>query len=94
MSIPELDSLRQQCIDAANRCYREEGRDMNRTTTVWILIAVVAGLIAWDIAVYLGAGTEATISRVVLDFAGQHPVVGFLLGVISGHWLWPMRARK
>jgi hypothetical protein len=65
-----------------------------RHITILILIVVTLLLIAWDVYAYLAAGSQATISRVVLDWAGHHPVLPFLIGVVAGHLLWPQRLRR
>jgi hypothetical protein len=36
-------------------------------------------------------GQGGTISEVTLAFAQDHPVVGFIIGVVCGHLLWPQR---
>ena len=66
---------------------------MTRTITVGILVAVVVLLIVWDVYAYLAGGSQATISRVTLAFAGEHPVVPFLIGVVSGHLFWPQKVK-
>jgi len=65
-----------------------------RAWTIGILVTVSVVLIAWDVWAYYGGGGEATISVVVLGFAQDHPSVPFLLGVIAGHVLWPLRLRR
>ena len=67
---------------------------MTRRVTVVILAGLAALLIAWDVYVYLAAGSEATISVVLRDAAAAHPVIPFALGVIAGHILWPPPRRR
>ncbi len=55
--------------------------------THYILIAVAASLIAFDIVVAC-TGWLPTISEVAWQTAGQHPVVPFLAGVVAGHLWW------
>jgi hypothetical protein len=65
----------------------------NRAVTISLLVAVVAALVGWDIYVAV-VETPATISVVVLGWAGEHPVLPFALGVIMGHLLWPQVVRR
>jgi hypothetical protein len=51
--------------------------------TTWILIVVIAFLVAWDI--YARAYPGGTISEVLLTGARNHPIIPFLFGVVSGH---------
>ena len=67
---------------------------MTRKITIGLLITVVVLLIIWDVIAYLGTGPSATISRVTLDWAGEHPVIPFLIGVVAGHLTWPQVVRK
>lgn len=60
----------------------------HRAITIGILILTAVLLIVWDIYVYLAAGSDATISRVLL-WAGEHPVLPFSFGVLFGHLFWP-----
>ena len=62
-----------------------------RHWTIWILVGTAVLLVVWDVVAYFGAGPAATISRVMLDWAGAHPIVPFMLGVIAGHFFWPQR---
>ncbi len=64
---------------------------MTRRVTIGILVATALLLIAWDVYAYLAAGSEATISRVTLGFARQHPVLPFAVGVLMGHLFWPQK---
>lgn len=67
---------------------------MTRRWTIGILIGVTLALIAWDVYAYVTAGGPATISDVTLDFARQHPVLPFAIGVVCGHALWGQRIRE
>ena len=55
--------------------------------THWILIAITAALIAFDIAVAC-TNSMPTISEVVWQWCGDHPVVPFGAGVLCGHLFW------
>ena len=66
----------------------------NKRVTVAALIVAVVGLIGWDIFVAVDErdvepGEGATISEVVLGFAGEHPVIPLLIGIVAGHLCWP-----
>lgn len=68
---------------------------MNRKVTIGLLIAVLALLGGWDIYVYVVQPTAGggTISEVVLGFSRAHPIVGFSMGVLCGHLLWPQKPK-
>ena len=57
--------------------------------TLLFLIAwfLLAGL--WDGFAYLTWGPPATISKLLLSWAQEHPIIAFLFGVIFGHLFWP-----
>lgn len=66
-----------------------------RHWTVIILAVVTVFLIVWDVYAFMTAGTPGTVSDIVLDFAGMHPVLPFIIGVLMGHLLWPQyRVKK
>jgi hypothetical protein len=63
---------------------------MTRRITIVLLIALAVALIGWDIyAQATVPDSSATISRVVLAWAQQHPALPFALGFLMGHLLWP-----
>lgn len=66
---------------------------MTRRWTIAILLGITALLIGWDIYVALTPQKGDTISEVIRDWAFAHPVIPFALGVLCGHWLWPLRER-
>lgn len=55
--------------------------------TFWILVAVAAVLIVWDVFVYV-TGYDSTISLLMLFFS-EHIVLVFACGVLGGHFFWP-----
>lgn len=57
--------------------------------TVIVLGVFIAGLVAWEIYTLVNDEPNDTISEVVAFF-GRHPIVPFLVGVLIGHWFWPM----
>ena len=62
---------------------------------VWFLLAWLAAVVAWDVAVYVMAGPGCTISATLLRAAQRQPLlplaVCFALGVLAGHLFWPQR---
>jgi hypothetical protein len=59
--------------------------------TKLLICACVAVLIVYDIFVYMHSGVDATISRVVLRWSRQWPVLPFSTGVVCGHLFWPQK---
>jgi hypothetical protein len=64
-----------------------------RVKTALGLGLCVVVLVAWDIWLYVNPAPSDTISRVIADAAQDHPLLPFALGVLIGHWLWPLRRR-
>lgn len=66
--------------------------------TKWITIGVLLGcvtiLVGWDIYVAINPPDGDTISEVLFQWAGDHPVVPFVIGVLCGHWFWPQYKEK
>lgn len=56
--------------------------------TVGLLVGVAALLIAWDVFVFAKRGK--TISEVMRDAGRAYPILAFLLGVLIGHWFFPL----
>jgi hypothetical protein len=50
-----------------------------------VLVAVVLVLSLYDLAVLATAGSESTISRRVLLWSQQFPLIPFAAGVLIGH---------
>jgi hypothetical protein len=66
---------------------------MKKAITVSALLGVAGLLVGWDLYVYFSDPNDtAMISRVILNFAGAHPVLPFLAGVLCGHLFWPQKA--
>ena len=66
----------------------------DKRITVTLLVAMTLALIAWDIYVAITPTPGDTISEVVLAFARRHPVLGFAIGVVCGHLMWPQRIKE
>lgn len=63
---------------------------MTRKITGWLILAVTAVAIVYDIVIVIEPTPGDTISRVTLDFAWVHPFVSYAMGVLVGHLMWPM----
>lgn len=64
-----------------------------RLITSVVSVGAVIALVTYDVVTYAAGGPSTTISRVVLDFASQHPAVTFAAGFLMGHILWPQTKR-
>ena len=62
-----------------------------RTGTKWVVVAVTLLLIAYDVAALAIGGVDATISRVVLGWSRENPIIPFAVGVVCGHLWWSQR---
>jgi hypothetical protein len=62
---------------------------IGRATRI-ILSVVIVGLSLWATVAALWGGPGDTISEHVRDYAAQYPVLAVALGVLVGHWAWPM----
>jgi len=54
-----------------------------------IIIAIIAVITIWDVAVVLMGRPDTTISAVILKLSKEHPMIPFTLGVLVGHLFWP-----
>jgi len=61
------------------------------TWTKVIIGVVIVGLAAWTTFAYFASGPQDTISRHVIDYTAQWPILGVAFGVLLGHWFWPQR---
>ena len=59
------------------------------TRTAIALSITAAALIGLDVWLATRNPPSATISRSVLDWSLDHPVIPFAIGVVMGHILWP-----
>lgn len=60
-----------------------------RLITTVLILATIAGLIAYDFLAVAEGGTQATISQVTLVFLWAHPAVAIAVGGLLGHLTWP-----
>ncbi len=54
-----------------------------------IIIAIIAVITIWDVAVVLMGRPDTTIGAVILKLSKEHPMIPFTLGVLIGHLFWP-----
>jgi hypothetical protein len=65
-----------------------------RTPERWteaVLVCAVVGLSLYSLLMCLCVGPRPTVSVVAADAFSRHPILAFALGVLVGHWLWPVR---
>ena len=62
---------------------------MNPTEAFVVLFVVLA--LAWEaVTLWREHDNIYTISQVMHDTAKKHPMIAFVLGVLIGHWFWPV----
>ena len=66
---------------------------MSRKALSIAIWALFAGIMLWDLYLWL-ASPENTISRAIVDFFAEHPPWVFLFGFLCGHLAWPLRPRR
>lgn len=62
-------------------------------TRIVIVIAVVA-VSLYDILAVSRGGVDATVSRILLGVASDHPIVPFAFGALFGHLFFPQPEPK
>ena len=65
---------------------------MNKVTDV-VLVVVIVLLCLYDLAIVSSVGAEATISRRVLYWTLQYPLIAFATGMLIGHLFCPQVIR-
>jgi hypothetical protein len=69
-----------------------------KATTALVIIAVIVGLIVYDLVAYARGGNPATISRMFLSIGEKSLAfviaVVFALGVLVGHLFLPQHPKK
>jgi hypothetical protein len=58
--------------------------------TRWVLSVSIVGLAAWATVAAIWGADGDSISAHVRDYAAGYPLVAVGLGVLVGHWIWPM----
>lgn len=64
-----------------------------RQLTVYMLFAVLFGLVGYDIYVTAYGDFEATITGVIVALSDRFPLITFALGMLAGHFFWPQQSR-
>lgn len=63
---------------------------MTRSVTAAIIAATACVWLTWE-AVVVGGERGDTFSEVIRDWSRQWPVLGYALGALLGHWLFPWK---
>ena len=56
--------------------------------------ATILVIVAFDVYVFQGGGTESTISWTMVEWSYKYPIFPFSMGVIMGHLFWPQYEEK
>jgi hypothetical protein len=57
----------------------------------WTLICAVFALgVVYDVWAYYAEGANKTISVAIYSRALQYPIIPFIVGVLCGHFFWPV----
>ena len=59
--------------------------------TMWVILAMVTMLIAYDFYANARWGWDGTISAQIVALSYRHPLIPFLSGVLCGHLFWQHR---
>jgi len=62
--------------------------DEARTMTGFLILIVIALLVAYDVIIELKFGYRATISQIIFDSVQRFPWIAFAAGFLCGHWIW------
>lgn len=61
------------------------------TMTRWVIAGTTVFLCLYTAAARVFGGNAATVSFQVAESSEKWPIIAFGLGVVIGHWLWPVR---
>lgn len=64
---------------------------MTRLLTQILVLAVLAALIVYNVAIVIEPTPNDSITDVARDWMAQHPAVSLAVGAIMGHLVWPAR---
>lgn len=59
--------------------------------TLFFIIGILVAIGIYDVWVIKSAGTEASISWVIIEWSHKHPVFTFMIGFSMGHLFWRMK---
>lgn len=65
---------------------------MNLTKQILFISMIVLGI--YDFAVFAFGGVSTTVSQVMTDYLHVSPFGALVIGMILGHFLWPMTIRE
>lgn len=60
-------------------------------TTQFFMLGSLVAILLFDAAVVFTWGHEYSISKNVYRVSVEWPIIPFLLGIVAGHVLWPLR---
>jgi hypothetical protein len=63
---------------------------VTRKITGALILGCIAVLVVWDIVMATNATEGDTISELALSLSLGNPIIPFAVGVICGHWFWPV----
>ena len=55
------------------------------------LAAIVVVVWVIDVYLFMGGTNKHTLSQAIVVVAQRYPLLPFILGILVGHLLWPMR---
>lgn len=61
------------------------------TVTRAVLLVWVALLVVYAVLAIRFGGREASVSAAVSQFCFDNPIVAFAMGLLVGHFIWPVR---
>ena len=64
-------------------------KDQNKKITVWVVATAVIVLALYDVYAE-SRNNNDTISVVLNKKAKKNPIIAFAIGLLSGHWFWPL----
>ena len=61
---------------------------MKKDNVKTAIVAMVAGIIVWDIYLASDDVDKNTIRELIRDVSDDSPMIPFAFGVLIGHWFW------
>lgn len=65
-----------------------------RKITTYVITGSAAAFIGYDALVISEAGTEASISMILIEWSYKYPLMTFAAGILGGHLFWRVRDNK